>query len=201
MLQQIPLLVLNIVATILIGIILYIASAEDIQTRTIKAKWVISLYLVVSVYSIISQDISMESTYVFLFCFILFMTLAIISRGQFGFGDALVLGAMGWYYHSWDAFRLFLFLIGVVSIPWAVYWTYYYKIKKGLSNIINGKSTLISVDEAQPGMVLAHDRFMHGLSTGDIERLKADGHMHIKVKQPLPFIPVIFIAFIVTIFI
>jgi hypothetical protein len=188
------------IMTILIGIILFYASVEDLRNRTIRAIWVIALYIIMSMRSVVSQSLSMESTYVFLFGFILFMLLALISRGQFGYGDALVLGSLAWFYHTFNDFQMFLFVLAIVGIPWAVYWSWYYGKKEGYKNIINAFKKTISINEVRVGMVLAKDRFMNGLTGHDIENLRAEGHMTLDVKQPFPFIPVVFIAFMITLF-
>jgi hypothetical protein len=189
------------IMTILIGMVLFYASVEDLRNRTIRAVWVIVLYILMSIRAVVSDNLSVESTYVFLFAFILFMLLAVISKGQFGYGDALVLGALGWYYHTFNDFQTFLFAIGIIGIPWAIYWSWHYGRKEGYRNIINAFKKTIDIEEVRPGMVLAKDRFMNGLTGHDIQNLKAEGHMTIDVKQPFPFIPVVFIAFMITLFI
>jgi len=190
---------IQISITLLIAYVLYKATLEDLATRTIRSIWVIILYILVSIYSV-SAELNLQSTYVFLFGFILFMGLATLSRGQFGFGDALVIGALAWYYHTFNDFRMFLFVIAIIGIPWTIYWTWYYSKKMKIGDIIRAGSKEISVDKAQPGMVLAGDNFMHGLTKKDIERFKTEGKLTIDVKQPFPFIPVIFLAFLVMIF-
>lgn len=182
--------------TLVIAIILLYASYEDMKNRTIRAFWVVALYLMVSFYSVLSNEIGTQTTYVFLFTFIIFMLIATISMGQFGYGDALVLGALGWYYHDFETLRLFFFIVGAVCIPWAVYWSIIYK-RKGLNLL--GCKTMLPIDDVQPGMVLASDNFMQGLTTKDIDKLRAQGQVTVSVKQPFPFIPVIFTAFIITI--
>jgi prepilin signal peptidase PulO-like enzyme (type II secretory pathway) len=149
---------------------------------------------------VFAGQLGLQSTYVFLFAFILFLGLAVFSKGQFGFGDALVLGALGWYYHTFTAFQTFLFTLAIVGIPWAIYWTWHYGKKQGYSNLIRAFRKTISIDDAQPGMVLAKDRFMNGLTQKDIDKMKQAGSITIDVKQPFPFIPVIFIAFLITLF-
>ncbi len=195
---------LSIVAsimTILIGVILFYASVEDLRNRTIRAVWVIALYAIMSVRALVSESLSLQSTYVFLLGFILFMTLAFVSRGQFGFGDALVIGSLAWFYHTFNDFQMFLFVLSIVGIPWAIYWSYYYGRKEGYGNIIKAFKKTIPIDDVKVGMVLAKDRFMNGLTRADIDTLRAEGHMTLDVKQPFPFIPVVFIAFMVTLFI
>jgi hypothetical protein len=56
----------------------------------------------------------------------------------------------------------------------------------------------LPIDKVKPGMVLAEDGFMHGLTEKDIDDMKLKGETELIVKAPLPFIPVIFLAFIFT---
>lgn len=189
---------ISIIITSIIGIILLYSSIEDLRSRTIRAVWVVLLYILVSLRSVFAGQLSIQSTYVFLFAFILFMGLAIFSRGQFGYGDALVLGALGLYYHTFTGFQTFLFTLAIVGIPWAIYWTWHYGKKQGYKNLINAFKKTISIDDAQPGMVLAKDCFMNGLTQKDIDKMKQAGSITIDVKQPFAFIPCIFIAFIIT---
>jgi uncharacterized membrane protein len=192
-------LLISIIFTILIGIILFYASYEDILDRTIRAVWVVILYILVSIQAVATNQLSMQSTYVFIFALTFFLLMAILSRGQFGIGDALVIGAMGWFFHSFYTFQTFLFVIGAVGIPWAFYWSWYYKKKYKYKSIFTSFKKTIDIDEAQPGMVLAKDNFMNGITRDEIETMKKNGEKTIAVKQPFPFIPVIFIGFIVTV--
>lgn len=187
--------------TILIGTILFYASIEDLRNRTIRSIWVVALYIIVSALSLITGNISTQSTFVFLFTFILFMGIAVFSFGRFGIGDAMVLGALGWFYHDFASLQQFLFVMAGVCIPWAVFCILYYGRHQGFLNAIKGFKKNISINDVRPGMVLASDNFMHGLTQQDIDQLKHAGHITINVKQPFPFIPVIFIAFMITILI
>jgi hypothetical protein len=129
------------------------------------------------------------------------MGIAVFSFGRFGIGDAMVLGALGWFYHDFTSLQHFLFIMAGICIPWAVFCILYYGRHQGFLNAIKGFKRNINIDEAQPGMVLASDNFMHGLTREDIDGMKHAGFVRIDVKQPFPFIPVIFIAFVVSLFI
>jgi hypothetical protein len=91
--------------------------------------------------------------------------------------------------------------MGGVCIPWTVFCILYYGRHQGFLNAIKGFKKNISIENVRPGMVLASDNFMHGLTQQDIDQMRHAGHVTINIKQPFPFIPVIFIAFMVTILI
>jgi Flp pilus assembly protein protease CpaA len=194
-------IIIGSVLTIIIGLVLFYASVEDLRHRTIRSIWVITLYILVSAFSIITGSISTQSTFVFLFTFILFMGIAVFSFGRFGIGDAMVLGALGWFYHDFISLQGFLYAMGAVCIPWTVFCILYYGRHQGFLNAIKGFKRHITIDEARPGMVLAGDNFMHGLTQVQIDEMRHAGYVTIDVKQPFPFIPVIFIAFMVTMFV
>ena len=193
--------IIGSIFTIAIGLVLFYASVEDLRHRTIRSIWVITLYILVSASSIITGSISTQSTFVFLFTFILFMGIAVFSFGRFGIGDAMVLGALGWFYHDFASLQHFLFIMGGVCLPWAMFCILYYGRHQGFLNTIKGFKRHINIEEARPGMVLASDNFMHGLTQTQIDDMRHAGFVTIDVKQPFPFIPVIFIAFMVTMFI
>lgn len=194
-------ILIGVILALIIGAVLLIASIEDLRHRTIRGIWVVTLYILVSANAIITGTISTQSTYVFLFSFILFMGIAVFSRGRFGIGDAMVIGALGWFYHDFMEFQSFLYAMGCVCIPWAVFCILYYGRHQGFLNAIRGFKRHITIDEAKPGMVLASDNFMHGLTQQDIDKLKIQGTVTIDVKQPFPFIPVIFVAYVITLLI
>lgn len=193
--------IMGVILTCIIGLVLFYASVEDLRNRTIRNKWVITLYILVSIFTIVTGGISTQSTFVFLLTFILFMGVAVFSFGRFGIGDAMVLGALGWFYHDWASLQHFFFAMGSVMIPWTVFCVLYYGRHQGFLNAIKGFKRHITIDEARPGMVLASDNFMHGLTQTQIEDMRHAGYLTLDVKCPYPFIPVIFIAFMVTMFI
>ena len=192
--------IIGSILTILIGLILFYASIEDLRNRTIRSIWVVALYIIVSALTISTGNMSTQSTFVFLFTFILFMGIAVFSFGRFGIGDAMVLGALGWFYHDFISLQQFLFAIASVCIPWAVFCILYYGRHQGFINAIKGFKKNIPIENVRPGMVLASDNFMHGLTQQDIDQLKHAGHVTIQIKNPMPFIPCIFFAFLLTLF-
>jgi hypothetical protein len=66
---------------------------------------------------------------------------------------------------------------------------------KGFKNIFT-KTMLVPTNELKPGMILAHDYFMKGLTEKEIEELKKTCNSTIMIKQAYPFIPVIFMSFL-----
>jgi hypothetical protein len=86
-----------------------------------------------------------------------------------------------------------MFLLGGISIPWAVGWYIYYKTKHKL-NFLTKTTIDLPIEDVIPGMVLKNDHFMKGLKQNEIDALKHQGFVSLSVKNPLPFIPVIFIA-------
>ena len=45
-----------------------------------------------------------------------------MSRGGFGFGDVLVISALGWMLADFTILQVFLISMGVFSIPWGLFW-------------------------------------------------------------------------------
>lgn len=166
--------------------------------RTIGTWHVITLYILVSFYSVITQTMSMQTTFVFLFGFIIFMGIAVFSRGHFGIGDAMVIGALAWYLGSFPQLQYFLFSLGLVSIPWWMLWAFKFRSDNTFKGMFTGFKKSLPINEVKPGMVLATDNFMHGLTSIDIDKLRKDGFVAVNVKCPYPFIPVIFISFLAT---
>lgn len=157
------------------------------------------MYVVAIVNHIFLLDTAtFASTYVFLLSLIFFCALALFSRGHFGIGDALVLGAVAWMFGSFLVFQVFLFAMAFISIPWAVFWMIRFRKDNTLRSIVTGMKQTIPIGRVRPGMVLASDNFMHGLTDKDIERMRNDGADSVCVKLPFPFIPVIFFAYLVT---
>lgn len=140
----------------------------------------------------------MQTTFVFLFAFIIFMTIAVFSRGHFGIGDAMVIGALAWYFGSFPQLQFFLFSMGAISIVWWLLWAFKFREDNTSKGIFTGFKKNLPIDQIKPGMVLATDNFMQGLTQPQIDRMRMDGYITVNVKFPYPFIPVIFIAFLAT---
>jgi Flp pilus assembly protein protease CpaA len=197
---QTPQQIIGTILTILIGAVLFHASIQDIHRRDIGSMHVIVLYILIAFYSIITGNMGIQTTYVFLFAFILFIGISVLSFGHFGIGDSLVIGALAWYLGSFSNLQSFLYAIGIIAVPWAMYWFIRYHKDNSLRGIVSGFKRILPIDKVRVGDVLYGDNFMHGLQTKDIEKLRQDGYVTITVKSPMPFIPVIFTAFVLILF-
>ena len=193
-----PQQIMGTLLTILIGAVLFHASYEDIKRRDISSLHVIVLFILVAFYTVVTGTMGMQTTYVFLFAFIIFMGISVFSRGHFGIGDSLVIGALAWYFGTFASFQTFLYAMGLVAVPWAIFWMVLYHKDNTLKGMFTGFKKTIPIDKATPGMVISTDNFMHGISSEQIAKMKMDGFITITVKSPLPFIPCIFFAFLLT---
>lgn len=189
--------IIGILLTSLIGLVLLHASYEDIRRRDIGSIHVIVLFILVSLYTIVTGTMGLQTTYVFLFAFILFIGISALSFGHFGMGDSLVIGALAWYLGTFSSLQTFLYSMGLVAIPWAIYWSVRYRKDNTLKSMLHGFKQIVPIDKVKVGDVLSYDNFMHGLELSDIEKLKVDGFITVEIKKPMPFIPCIFIAFLI----
>jgi prepilin signal peptidase PulO-like enzyme (type II secretory pathway) len=187
--------------TVIIGAVLLHASLEDIRRRDIGSIHVVVLYILISFYIVITGNLGLHTTYVFLFAFILFMSISIFSRGQFGIGDSLVIGALALYFHDFLSFQNYLYAVGIIMVPWGAYWMIHYRKNNSLHGVLHGFKRTVPIDKVCVGDVLSTDNFMHGLTRIQIDKMRHDGYVSLEIKSPFPFIPVLFIAFIVTLFI
>lgn len=193
--------IIGVILTFAIGLVLTHASIEDLRRRDIGSVHVVLLYILVCFFVALTGALGTQTTYVFLFAFILFMGISVFSRGQFGIGDSLVIGALALYFHTFHNFQNFLFAIAIISIPWAVYWMIRYRKDNTFDGVLHGFRKTLPIDKIKPGMVLATDNFMHGLTINDIDKLRHEGYVNLTVKQPFPFIPVLLVGFIIMLFI
>jgi len=180
-----------LVLFIILGI-LAIASYQDIKSITISREIVIALYILVPVYLYIRDVNYATAGFCFLFTLVTFLCLWFISRKGFGFGDVLVIAALGWMIADFTILRVFLISMGVFSIPWGLFWLWRYKRNPDLEHMWTGKKTEIQTKDLKPGMVLAEDGFMQGLTDKQIKKIKKENRRSIFVKKPMPFIPVVF---------
>ena len=184
--------------TVAIAILLLHASIEDIRHRDIGSMHVVLLYIIVSLYSVFITKLNLETTYVFLFAFVLFMLISFFSKGHFGIGDSLVIGALAWYLGTFNNLQIFMYAMGAIAIPWAVFWLYRYRENNTLNGMLQGFKKTVPIGEVKVGDVLHTDHFMHGLTAEQIDRMRQDGFLTVTIKKPMPFIPVIFLAFLTT---
>jgi len=181
----------------LILIALFFSSKEDFKYHRISKKYVIFVFLVVMVYnSLIGGDI--EKTLSFSITLIIFGGISIFSRGQFGIGDTLILGAIGWFIGNLIQLQYYFLILSFSMLILGTYFIVINYKKNGkqkcsIFKIVNH----VPIDKVVPGMVLADDYFMEGLNEKDIQKLKDDKVESILVKQTYPFIPVIFVSFLV----
>jgi len=183
---------ISLIILIIIFAILAIASYQDIKTTTISRNVVIALYILVPTYIYIRDVNYAIAGSCFLFTLITFLCLWFISRKGFGFGDVLVISALGWMIADFTILRVFLVSMGVFSIPWGLFWLWRYKKNPLLEQMWTGKKTEIDTKNLQPGMVLAEDGFMQGLTKKEIKKIQKKNKQSIWVKKPMPFIPVVF---------
>lgn len=186
-------LFIQLAATLLI---LGLASYEDIKIRRISKYFVALLYLITIFFVIITDNINSDVTMAFLFTFIVFMFISLISHGGFGIGDSMVLAAIAWQIGNLEQLQIFFLILGIMAMIWAVFWILWLYRRNGYDQFSKGIRQIhtIPIDKIQPGMVLASDYFMQGLTEKDIQKMKEKGYTLVDVKQPLPFIPVIFIS-------
>jgi len=187
---------ISLIILIIIFAILAIASYQDIKTTTISRNVVIALYILVPAYIYIRDVNYATAGSCFLFTLITFLCLWFISRKGFGFGDVLVISALGWMIADFTILRVFLISMGVFSIPWGLFWLWRYKKNPYLDQMWTGKKTMIDPEKLQPGMVLAEDGFMQGLTEKQIKQIKKQEKQSIWVKKPMPFIPVVFFTLV-----
>ena len=187
------------ITSITIAIILFYASLKDFKYRTISRRSVAIVFVIVLAYRLI-VGIPAESSFAFLYVFIAFVALAAISRGKFGMGDALLIGAVSWQLGSFNEIQQFIYAMGGAGIA---LWLYYFIRNKDYKNIRNSLKNIytIPIGDVKTGMVRAEDNFMAGLTEFDIKNLKESGVKELSVKQPMPFIPCIFIAYLIAILI
>lgn len=186
------------IVCILLGI-LFIAGIKDMITRTISKLNVMLVYILGGVYYSLSVYNPMQTTMVFVFSLLIFCGIAFLSRGGFGYGDALVIGGLTIVLGTFPHFQKYLYILGCVSLVWAVFMILWVFRKNGYHHISYGfkQKFLLPIDEVKPGMVLASDYFMNSLKQFDIDELKKHGTTSLLVKQPMAFIPVIFFSFLV----
>lgn len=177
-------------------LILFYESINDIKYRRIGKKSVILLYVFCPLALFLSENNLTEASFVFMFSLFIFIAVWIFSFGQFGIGDSLTIASVTMILGTFTAFQNFLLILALISIPWSAYWIVKYFGKKGYKGQIFRNIMILSPDQLKPGMVLKEDNFMNGLNEKDIEKIKDSGIEKIEVKQPLPFIPVVFLAFI-----
>jgi Flp pilus assembly protein protease CpaA len=189
--------IVHAITYITIAIILFYSSLKDFKYRTISRRSVAIVFIIVLAYRLI-VGIPAESSFAFLYVFIAFVALAAISRGKFGMGDALLIGAISWQLGSFNEIQQFIYAMVISALVlWGIYFIKDKNYKNIKESLTGNKITTVPIDKVKIGSVLATDNFMAGLTNFDIENLKKSGVKEIQIKpQPLPFIPCICFAYL-----
>ncbi len=189
-------LIIYFICILIILVTLFFSSKEDLKYHRISKKYVIIVFMVVLFYNTITGG-SVEKTIAFLTTLIIFGGLSIVSRGRFGIGDALILGGLGWFIGDMIHLQYFYITLSFCMLVLGAYFVIlnYKQNGKQLKNVFKINS-VIPTDNLEPGMVLADDYFMKGLLENEVEKIKKQGKKFIAVKQTYPFIPVIFVSFL-----
>ena len=191
--------ILTLVFNLLIVIPLYFASKEDMKYHRINKKYVVWILLTVLIYTLLTREYVVERTFSLLITLGLFSGITVFSKGGFGFGDTLILAAIGWYIGSLIHLRYFYIILVAVTIFWSIYQVRTTKKEEGERKGIRRyfeKTKTIPIDKVVPGMILAKDYFMKGLNEKEIKKIKKEGIVYLEIKQAYPYIPVILIAFL-----
>jgi len=186
-----------LVSAIVISLVLLYDSIRDFKYRTIDRKSIIVVYIIALAMRFII-GFSTQGTFSFIFLLIAFVSFSVLTKGNFGMGDSLLIGGLGLFLGYPSEMLQFVYAMGACGIA---IWVFYFIKNKDYKNIRNlfksTKVTTVSIDEVKVGSVLASDNFMAGLTVFDIQNLKNSGVKEIQIKQqPLPFIPCIFVAFL-----
>ena len=175
-------------------ILLYI-SIEDIKYRMIPYWTVPILFAIAPIYIYLADLSFTKASFSFMMVACLFLFLFIVGKGSFGIGDVMVMAVIGWVLG--DISNAYVYLIYIFAPIWLIWyiinivdqsrkygfkWKELFKYRKS-----------ISTSELKPGMVMANDNFMHGLTPKDIEEVQKR-YDEVTVKLPLAFCPIACIA-------
>ena len=190
-------LIVYLICTLAIIITLFFSSKEDLRYHRISKKYVIIVFIVVLVYNTITGG-TVEKTLSFMTTLTIFGCISLISRGQFGIGDTLILGAIGWFIGDMTHLQYYYITLSFCMLILGAYFVIinYKQNGRQLRNIFK-INTIVDVENLEPGMVLANDYFMKGLKENDIEKIKKQNIDEVAIKQTYPFIPVIFVSFLI----
>lgn len=184
------------ITTILLLLTLYFSSKEDIKYHRISKKYVIIFFLIVMIYNTITVP-SVEKTMAFLITLGIFTGFTFATKGGFGFGDTLILGAIGWFIGDLIHLQYFFITLAFCTLILESYFIITnHKEHRGLRKKLFNNTKIVKVEDLKPGMILANDYFMKGLTEQDIMELKKASDTTIKIKQAYPFIPIIFASFL-----
>jgi len=179
------------------GVMFYI-SIHDCKYRSIPYFTVPILFIIAPIYIWLSGVSFTIASLCFLYVFMSFALLFIVGRGGFGIGDVIVVALAGWIIADFDGlYTYLLYLFAPTMFLWflgnlIVYWKRHGFDMKGFFKF----RKIVNVKDLKPGMVMANDNFMHGLTEKDIEDLKKR-FCQVSIKEPMAFVPVVFISILI----
>lgn len=191
MIEQIPLYSIGLIGMLLI---LFFASIRDIQYHRIDRNFVLVFLLIVMFYNTLNPGV--EKTLSFFISLGLFGFITLVTKGGFGIGDTLILGCIGWWIGDLKHLQYYLIVLVFATLILEAYFIIKNHEQRGLKKIYNN-TKFVPVNELKPGMILAKDYFMKGLTEKDITAMKQVCNSTVRVKFAYPFIPVIFLSFLV----
>jgi Flp pilus assembly protein protease CpaA len=186
---------------IILGI-LVISSKEDLKYNTISKRNVMLILIFTLLYTLVYKTYGIERTVAFVIAFGMFGGVSLLSRGKFGFGDSVIIASLALYIGRVHELGYFFIILAYTGLAWGSW----YMIRGRLKDKASGRKTLrahlslidaVPIQNVVPGMILASDYFMTGLTESEIEKLKKRGLKELRIKYAYPFIPVILIAFII----
>jgi len=193
-------LIAQYILTAIILIILAISSREDLKYNRITKRKVMLILIFTMLYTLFYPTYGIERTAAFLIAFIMFGGMTMLSRGKFGFGDSIIIAAIALYIGRVQNLGYFFIILAFVSIGWGAYCLLSTRLKnKGKTIPIREGLNIVDIVPMQnvvPGMILANDYFMCGLTEDDIIELKKKGINELRIKYAFAYIPAIFISFI-----
>jgi Flp pilus assembly protein protease CpaA len=187
------------ITSILLILILYFSSKEDWKYHRISKKYVLIILLTVMFYNNFAGS-TIEATICFLLTLGIFSAITFASRGGFGFGDTMILGAIGWFIGNLKHLQYYFLILVFCMLILGGYFVMINRKQnhKGWKLFFNNR-ILVPVDKLKVGMILYDDYFMKGLTENEITewQKKDNGSTTLCIKQAYPFIPVIFISFLI----
>lgn len=193
----------QLVLTGIIISILVLASKEDLKYNRITKRNTIFILIFTLLYTLVYPTYGIERTVAFVIAFSMFGGMTLLSHGKFGFGDAIIIAALALYIGKVQNLGYFFSILGFTALSWGVICivnTQLTNKDKTMKQRLRDSFHIVevvSIENALPGMILFDDYFMTGLTEDEILDLKKKGITSIKIKRAYPFIPVIFVAFII----
>jgi len=119
--------IIALIFAFLVVVVLLWASWHDIKSRTIPKLSVALVYGFVMGYLVFANKDLTEASFCFMFTFVSFLCLWAISFGNFGIGDVLILGALGWMVGDLVILKAFLIVLGALTIPYGIFCYWYFR--------------------------------------------------------------------------